>query len=63
MTLKVTGTTIYVKFIEKFFLKKVKKKKKKKKKKEINNNKFNWEREQADNLLEAISFHSRLIQS
>ena len=58
MTLKVTGTTIYVKFIEKFFLKKVKKKKK-----EINNNKFNWEREQADNLLEAISFHSRLIQS
>ena len=29
MTLKVTGTTIYVKFIEKFFLKKVKKKKKK----------------------------------
>ena len=58
MTLKVTGTTIYVKFIEKNFLKKVKKKKK-----EINNNKFNWEREQADNLLEAISFHSRLIQS
>ena len=58
MTLKVTGTTIYVKFIEKIFLKKVKKKKK-----EINNNKFNWEREQADNLLEAISFHSRLIQS
>lgn len=58
MTLKVTGTTIYVKFIEKIFLKKVKKKKK-----EINNNKFNWEREQADDLLEAISFHSRLIQS
>ena len=58
MTLKVTGTTIYVKFIEKIFLKKVKKKKK-----EINDNKFNWEREQADNLLEAISFHSRLIQS